>query len=266
MARGSSDPGGGGGSYGAGAGGEAGGGGEGAVIDVPLLARSGSIKNNGQYTLTKTYVTTEESSLSTINDFIPGFLPTAINWRALGGGAYEKTVDYESFKLSTGNNSPVEEKEGIQGRFELEIQDELHPIAGHPNIREIIKKYQGTIDENNRVSFPVTYKTPEGSRRTNPMAGKLFYTKPTAVFRHIQQREDIPTDIWQNVGKKIEKLPAGFPNPPPEVNDSGEAITWYWVILSPAIYRRGNSWEIIKTYKLTEANSPNELYKMAVVQ
>lgn len=245
------------------------------VSEIPMLRETGSASNTGRYTIRKTYLTTDKAQLTSIPTPPSGFRPTALNWQALGGGAYEKTVDFEYFVGSAGaggnggSNPLVETINGVSGRFELDVQDELKPIGGHPNIRKLLEKYNGQIDGNNKVSFPPLY-TPAGAdglgvgqgQQTNPMAGKLFYSKPAAIFRHIQQMQFVPADIWNNVGKKVESLPAGFPNLPPEVNDNGEEIKYYWIVLSPQIYRRGNAYEVIRTYKLSEANSPDELHDL----
>lgn len=161
----------------------------------------------------------------------------------------------------------VEVRAGVEGRFELDTQDELYPIEGHPNLETILKKYSGKVVDG-KVIFEQKYN-PQGSggleggsgQKANPMFGKKYYSKPTATFRHIQQSQSIPGDVWDQVGKQVSRLPAGFPNPPPETNDKGEAIEYAWIVLSPQIYRRGNAYEIVRSYKLSDPNSPNELYK-----
>lgn len=240
-----------------------------------MLRETGSASNTGRYVIRKTYLTTDQAQLTAIPTPPAGFRPTALAWQAMGAGAYEKAVDFESFigvaglNGSGGTGELVETISGVSGRFELDVQDELKPIGSHPNIRKLLEKYNGQIDGNNKVSFPVTY-TPQGEDglgagqgpQRNPMAGKMFYTKPSAIFRHIQQMQSIPSDIWTNVGKKVDRLPAGFPNPPAEVNDSGEEIKYYWIVLSPQIYRRGDAYEIVRTYKLSEPNDPDELHDL----
>ena len=237
-----------------------------------MLGTSGNIQNTGKYTIRKKFYTSALSDLTQVPTPPSGFRATSINWRALGGGAYEQEVDYE-YQVSSMESSLVETSNGVEGRFELDVQDDLLPLAAHPNIRKIVEQYSGIVDPNTgKVTFPPTY-TPkngsgglggggEGSIKTNPMAGKLYYTKPAATFRHIQQTSQIPTDIWSNVGKKVSALPAGFPSPPSYTNDKGEEIKYYWIVMSPQIYRRGGAYEIVRSYKLSEPGAPDELYKL----
>lgn len=239
---------------------------------MEMLGRTGNIQNTGKYVIRKKFYTSNEADLTRVPEPPSNFRATAINWQAIGGGAYEQTVDYE-YLINSQQGDLVETTQGVSGRFELDVQDELFPIAAHPNIRELITKYKGTVDvSTGKVTFPPTY-TPAGGGglgggggaggvRTNPMAGKLYFTKPAATFRHIQQTDAIPRNIWNNVGKKVARLPAGFPNPPDFSNANGETIKYFWVVLSPQIYRRGNAYEIVRSYKLSEPGAPDELYAL----
>lgn len=251
-----------------------------------MLGRTGTASNTGKYVIRKRYLVTDEANLTAVPTPPSGFRATSINYTAIGGGAYEQVVEFESFinPLQPGGagggsagSTIVETITGVAGRFELDVQDELVPISSHPNIQKLIEKYNGQVDPSTgKVTFPPTY-TPagagglEGSQqggapKTNPMAGKLYFTKPAATFRHIQQMQSIPSNIWTNVGQKIENLPAGFPNPPPFTNESGEQVKYFWIVLSPQIYRRGNAYEIVRSYKLSEPNAPDELYKLSSPQ
>ena len=238
---------------------------------VEMQGRAGSIENTGKYVIRKKFYTDNEADLTQAPTAPTGFRATAISWQKIGAGAYEQTVDYE-YQVAPQTSNLIETTQGVTGRFELDVQDELFPIAAHPEIRELIKKYKGTVDTaTGKVTFPPTY-TPQaggglngaggGGVRTNPMAGKLYFTKPAATFRHIQQTDQIPSNIWSNVGKKVAQLPAGFPNPPDFINRNGETIKYFWVVLSPQIYRRGNAYEIVRSYKLSEPGAPDELYPL----
>jgi len=235
-----------------------------------MLGDTGSIQNTGKYVIRKRFFTDQEADLTQVPTPPAGFRASAINWQAIGGGAYEQTVDYEYYVDNT-QSQIVELTQGVQGRFELDVQDELVPIAAHPEIRELIRIYKGNTDPSTgKVTFPPTYTPTAASGlsgggagvKTNPMAGKLYFTKPSATFRHIQQANLIPTNIWSNVGKKVASLPAGFPNPPSFINKKGEEIKYFWIVLSPQIYRRGNAYEIVRSYKLSEPGVPNELYAL----
>lgn len=242
-----------------------------------MLQASGQIQNTGRYSMRKSYLVTDSASLTSVPEIPPLFRPTAISWQAIGPNIYEKTVEFESFVRAPagggigggggGGGGVVENLAGVEGRFELDTQDELYPIEGHPNIETILKKYSGKIVDGKAV-FEQKYN-PGGSsgleggsgQKGNPMFGKKYYTKPTAIFRHIQQTQSIPSDVWNNVGKQVSSLPAGFPNPPADTNEKGEPVEYSWICMSPQIYRRGNAYEIIRSYKLSDPNSPKELYK-----
>lgn len=247
-----------------------GGGGGGSTSAVGMLGDSGSIQNTGKYVVRKRFFTSNEADLTQVPPAPTGFRASAINWQAIGGGAYEQTVDYEYF-IDNSQSQIVELTNGVQGRFELDVQDELARIESHPEIRELIRIYKGNTDyTTGKVTFPPTYTPTAASGlsgggtgvKTNPMAGKLYYNKPSAIFRHIQQTNLIPTNIWNNVGKKVASLPAGFPNPPAFINKKGEEIKYFWIVMSPQIYRRGNAYEIVRSYKLSEPGVPDELYTL----
>ena len=231
--------------------------------EVEMMGRSGSLQNTGRITIRKRFLVENEGELNLAPQSPPGFRPTAVNWQGIGAGVYEKTVDYEYF-VAPGVSEVVETIGGVAGRFELDTQDELVPIEKHPNIRKLIQKYKGEEDPATRaIRFPAKYKD-GGQEKTNPMAGVRYFTKPAAVFRHIQQMQNIPTNIWTEVGKKVSQLPAGFPHPPDFVNDNGESVKYHWIVLSPQIYRRGNAYEIVRSYKLSEPNVPEELYRTGI--
>lgn len=235
-----------------------------ATQSIEIMGSGGSVQNTGRYVLRKKYLVSNETDLIKPPSPPEGFKATSISWQKIGGNYYEQTVDFESF-VSSEQTGVVEKQGSIEGRFELDVQDELVPIAAHPNLPKIVEEYNGKIDENtNKVTFPPKYtpKTGGGTaeKKSNPMFGKLYFTRPSATFRHIQQMQSIPADIWNNVGKKVSKLPADFPHPPDFVNDKGENQTYYWIVLSPQIYRRGNAYEVVRTYKLSDPNAPDEVY------
>ncbi len=249
-------------------------GGSGSVA-VGMLGDQGSIQNTGKYVIRKKFFTSNQSELTQVPTPPPGFRATAVNWQAIGGGAFEQTIDYESHLGASQAGDVVETISGIEGRFELDVQDELVDIGMHPNIRDLIRKYSGVIDPGSgKVTFPPTYTpTAEGGLsggtrdgvQTNPMAGKRYFSKMAATFRHTQQTDTIPADIWLNCGKMVAKLPANFPNPPDFINKDGETMKYHWIVLSPQIYRRGNAYEIVRSYKLSEPNVPAELYEITTV-
>jgi hypothetical protein len=244
------------------------GGGAGASQATQIGGQEGSIAASGKYVVRKRFLVSNESDLTKVPPPPQGMLATAINWTYLGGGAFEQTVDYEHYKAST-DSEVVQAFQGVEGRFELDLQDEMAPIEKHPEIRQLIETYQGKVDyETGKVTFPITY-TPVasgglsaggGGEKTNPMAGLRYYTKVSGIFRHTQQTEQIPANIWSNVGKKVTKLPANFPNPAPFTNKKGERVEYYWIVLSPQIYRRGNAYEIVRSYRLSDPNVPDEVY------
>jgi len=276
MPRGSGEGSAGSGGNSGGGGGGGGGGGE-APPDVEILQQAGQIENSGRYTLRKSYVTQNASTLTQVPSPPPGFRAAGLSWQALGGGAYQKDVEYVSFINQGGagggaggghTSTVLENRNGVAGRFELDVQDELKPIELHPNILAIVEEYNGYTDlATRKVVFPEKYRPGGGGGLSggsgeikNPMFGKTHYSKPAAIFRHIQQTEQIPEDIWANVGKKIDILPAGFPNPPPYSLPGGATVNYYWIVLSPQIYRQGNSYEIVRSYKLSDPNEPDEVY------
>ena len=236
-------------------GGSGGGGGETSTNKVEMPQQQANLTSSGKYTLRKSFFVQQEQDLKIVED-VPNMRPTNVSWTRMGPG-WQQVVDYEA-NVTSGESKVVETLQGREGRFELDTQDELVPMLGHPNIQDLIKKFQGK-QNGNILWFPATYDD-NGQTKTNPMAGRLYYTKPAATFRHIIQLKNIPTDIWTDVGKKVERLPAGFPNPPNYTNLKGELIKYYWIVLSPQIYRRGDSYEIVRTYKLSEWGAPNELY------
>jgi hypothetical protein len=255
-----------------------------AANDVGMLQEEGRIENSGRYVIRKNYLVSDTAALITVPSPPTNFRPASLSWQALGGGTYQKTVEYVSFiggaagaDVGGGSTSQVVETiNGVSGRFELDTQDEVAPIETHPSLQTLLKKYNGTIDPSTRrATWPEKYSPQNGSGLTagadgpaapvkNPMSGVRFYTKAAAIFRHTQQMQFIPSDIWNNVGKMVAQLPAGFPNPPPYFNENGENIPYYWIVLSPQIYRQGESYQIVRSYKLSDPGVPSEMHKLTI--
>ena len=117
-------------------------------------------------------------------------------------------------------NGVIETRNGVFGRFELDCMDEMVPIEQHPDRDFLMQAYGGRV-ESGRLVFDPTYSASansglsggaSGSLR-NPKFGVRFAPILSAVFRHVQVTQSVPTDIWESCGKVIQQLPAGFPNP-----------------------------------------------------
>lgn len=242
-----------------------------ALGHTEMLGETGQIQDTGSFTISKKYFVAlaDLAQLQTVPAPPAGFRAKSLSYVKITGG-FEKTVVFESFTAST--SSPVvENRAGVEGRFELESQDEFRPIEAHPDIAYLVDKYQGQ-EKGGKVNFPREY-TPKGGgglgsgggKQRNPMFGVFFFPVISAIFRHTFQVQEIPTDIWTTCGKVIMQLPANFPSPPDWIarEATGTQSTpnkSCWLTLSPQIARRGGAYEIVRAYRLLGPNETSDMF------
>jgi hypothetical protein len=232
---------------------------------IEMLQSGGQVDNSGKYTVSRKYYVTEESDLITTPASISvngkSMSPSALSYQKISGGVWEKTIDFtapaKSSETGVVKALSATDKKQLEGRMQMDVSAELAPIEQHPEITDLIKKYNGTTQKG-KVIFPEKYReagtngTAIGPLKTNPFFGVRYYYQPAATLRHTYTLEKMPADIWKGVFciVKTEQLPGGFPPLDDYLNKEGATLKYYWQIQMPQIALVGGRIEITDTYTL----------------
>jgi hypothetical protein len=231
---------------------------------VEMVQSGGQIDNSGKYTVSKKYYVTNEADLITTPASISVggkiMIPAGLSYQKIAGGIWEKNIEYTAPVRSTetgvvaklsGTNQPESE-----GRLQLEVSAELAPIEQHPEIDDLLKKYNGTVEKGKAV-FPRTYTptgagTSGGNPQTNPFFGVRYYYQPSATLRVSYTVDRMPGNLWAGVFCIVstEQLPGGFPALSDYLNKEGAALKYFWQIQMPQVAINGGRIEITDTYTL----------------
>jgi hypothetical protein len=230
---------------------------------VEMLGGGGQIDNSGKYTVSKKYLVTSESDLMTTPSSIlvggKSLQPSALSYQKISGGVWEKSIDFTApAKASETGVVRVQQTRGNEegGRIQMEVSAELAPIEQHPEIADLMKKYNGTVQKD-RVIFSENYVesgtgTSGGTPKKNPFFGVRYYYQPSATLRHTYTVDKMPGGIFDGVFCiiKTEQLPGGFPPLADYLNKEGATLVYYWQIQMPQITLNGGRVEITDTYTL----------------
>ena len=234
-----------------------------ATDDYEMVQSAGQVDNSGRFTISRKYYATNEQDLLLTPDNVSyagkNMIPSSLSFQKISGGIWEKNIEFTAAvgAQDTGvvrTLSP--DGKLIEGRVQLEVSAELAPIEQHPEIDEIIKKYNG-FAEKGKVLFPKTYTgtgtgTSGGSPKPNPFFGMRYYYQPSATLRHTYNVNKMPSDLFTNVFNIVDtkSLPGGLPNLTDLANKAGVTLKYFWQIQMPQITVTGERIEITKIYTL----------------
>ena len=164
------------------------------------------------------------------------------------GLGFYATLYYEG--LAENVDPPVDEAKLWVGAI-TERQD---PIETHPKFEAIKKAYGGTV-ENGKVKWSETIpagKTGGGigsgsskATRPNPMLNVTHYPVLLGEITYTRMVRNLPSDLFEVVGKVHASLPASSGVPTPE--------GYVFVQGLPQWSGKGNAFQLRDTYKLTPA-------------
>jgi hypothetical protein len=169
------------------------------------------------------------------------------------GGGYLLNVTFEG---QTGDQNNFTYPDGLDFQWTFDSSFAEQRIEKHPNIKALIVKYGGRVEDDGTIVWPLQLPTatarggfggstavadPDGK---NPMFGNQTYPEWAAVFRMTKTVRTLPGDILTRIGKIRKKLPVpGALTPegrdwlvmPPHVTGRGDVkvITDEWLISPP---------------------------------
>ena len=79
----------------------------------------------------------------------------------------------------------------------------------------------------------------ESAGQKNPLYGTTTFPVLRVVAQQSFVRTKVPSAIYRGIGTGVKSLPAGFETPP-----KGP-----WIVDVPRLRKRGNVWEIVRTWK-----------------
>lgn len=183
--------------------------------------------------------------------------------------SYIVTVTYEGGS-ETSNNATYGDEDSTVWSLDFEMSEE--PIASHPNWPRIKDAYGAKNTAGDPLydedwSFPVELpagssassglsgRTKSGGQK-NPMYGVKTYIVMNCLVSVSYTKKTLPRKVVSTVGKLFGDIP-GAPN---EFNslDKGKRN---WMKLPPQISKRGNTWQITESWRLSENYAwPKEVY------
>ena len=232
------------------------------VNEYEMIQSGGQIDNSGRFTISRKYYSTNENDLIKVPDSISyagqNMVPSSLSFQKITGGVWEKNIEFTAAVAAsqTGVVRSLSDLGKVEGRVQLEVSAELAPIEQHPEIDQIIKKYNG-FTEKGKVLFPKTYTgagtgTSGGTPKPNPFFGMRYFYQPSATLRHTFNVNKMPQDLFTNVFKIIntKSLPGGFPDLTDLANKAGVSLKYFWQIQMPQVSRVGDRIEVTNTYTL----------------
>jgi len=233
-----------------------------ATDDYEMVQSAGQVDNSGRFTISRKYYATNEQDLLLTPDNVSyagkNMIPSSLSFQKISGGIWEKNIEFTAAvgAQDTGVVRTLSTTGSDEGRVQLEVSAELAPIEQHPEIDEIIKKYNG-FAEKGKVLFPKTYTgtgtgTSGGSPKPNPFFGMRYYYQPSATLRHTYCTSSMDNNLFNNVFKIVEtkSLPGGFPDLTALANRAGVTLKYFWQIQMPQVTVTGERIEITKIYTL----------------
>lgn len=175
---------------------------------------------------------------------------SASPWISRDHGKYLVNATYEGL---------VEEQQAEEAeQYELSSEYREAKIETFPD-REVLRNDYGAVEEDGRLVFPPTIKTPTsggsglGNKKSaevpNPFYNLTTYPVEYAVANWTILRKRVPSELERQVGTVIGSLPSGF-------DYNGNAKSW---LVRPLRRRKvGNMWEINVQYQQVDEFSDVE--------
>jgi hypothetical protein len=130
-------------------------------------------------------------------------------------------------------------------------------IRTHPKFGELLKKYYGTLDENEEVTWGKYVPQGTGSGGglggsgdsanfiDNPMRGVREFYALGGVWSQKRVYPSIPGDVFTSVGRITDDPPGNLPAP-------GNR---FWLTLPPIVTQKGQKWEVTRRWMLSGEKS-----------
>lgn len=198
------------------------------------------------------YGTTLEEAINNMAKSYMGMLRTGIDIRQEQDGHFVAVGLYEGV-IDDGNSPDSEERTVYDWSPSFEQAD----IRTHPKFGELLKKYYGTLDENEEVTWGKYLPQGTGSGGglggsgdstnfiDNPMRGVREFYALGGVWSQKRVYPSIPSDVFSSVGRITDNPPGNLPSP-------GNR---FWLTLPPIVTQRGQKWEVTRRWMLSGEKS-----------
>lgn len=215
-------------------------------MKIQLKGLSGGKDRRGFASFSARYLFTD----ATLDEALTGSLPTSItSLPEVGRQFTEWDVDNNGFIIDVNFEGVIDEPTEDDDVFIITPEWREEPIEAFPNRKALEEKY-GAYDEDGRLKFPETLAggttssgsglgSNAGTEKKNPLYGTTTYPTLRVVAQQSFCRKKVPASIYRDIGTVVKTLPAGFENPP-----KGP-----WIVDVPRLRKRGNVWEIVRTWK-----------------
>lgn len=193
-------------------------------------------------------------ALSAIPRSFLGLLNTGYDIRQEQDGNFVATAVFEGVMEESGGASYDSEERTV---YDWSPSFEQADIRTHPKFAELLKKYYGTLDENEEVTWGKYIPQGTGSGGglggsgdstnfiENPMRGVREYYALGGVWSQKRVYPNIPGDVFSSVGKIVDDPPGNLP-----------AIgSRFWLTLPPAVSQKGRQWEVTRRWMLSGEKS-----------
>jgi hypothetical protein len=218
---------------------------------------SGSKDERGLISLVVPFLaSTFEEVLAAVKAPGQGLAESARTWSHDRGGKFVVEVTFEG---QAGSSNPEAET-----TYECKSSFREEPIEAHPQIAELVKKFNGQTDTSTgRVTFPATLEGSAGTsglggaidgatpETKNPMAGVEKYMALEIVWSKKYISRNKPS--FARVGRVI----SAPPGEPPAIPKRDA-----WLVLPPVFVKRGSVYEITEEWQLLPEGTPKEVYNL----
>ncbi len=235
---------------------------------IEMLGESGEINGSGRAKIRKKFFVNNIADLTKIPQFT-GYQATNVTYNQIGGGNYEQNVEYSA--QVDANTAPglVETLQGVSGTFEMFTTYDIVPIEQHPKKEKLKEDFAGQYTKEQKLRFLPYYNRSSGGGlstgvpQPNPMFGVTAYKEVNMTFRHTNYKATVSRSTYNNAGKVVTSLPAGFPTPPGPKDDKGKEIPRRWMMQMPAITKEGKAFKVVQEYVLLDCSGIAEgLYEV----
>lgn len=171
-------------------------------------------------------------------------------------GKFIATVLFEGVTQQAG--APSDEERVV---YDWSPSFEQADIRTHKKFADLLKKYYGTLDENEEVTWGKYIPQGMGSGAglsgsgdstnfiENPMRGVREYFALGGVWSQKRVYATIPGDVFTSVGKITTNPPGSLPSP-------GNR---FWLTLPPVVTQKGKQWEVTRRWMLSGERSEGAL-------
>jgi len=230
---------------------------------LQLVGETLTSEKTGAATATVSYY--DKNDIPNVPSRHRGLRLTKTDTRQQEDGGYIKTATYE------GRSEDVEEGGGGGGGggnenrvdnaiYEWSPTFEQTDIAKHPNIKQLLKDYQGEQDASGNIIWPPTLSSEqqggsglsegqEDTGTTNPMYGVTEFLSLGGVWSETSLENSLPADVFTSIGELSGSPPGGIPTPPKR----------FWLTMPPIVVEHGDKWKVTRRWLLSGVASARDV-------